>query len=630
MKRVFVITIAATLMLSLAGIAMGRVVKTRDRILPFTDGSEEFVLSDPVQGALPSSSPGDTMGWTYYDYQHNGTIHKQIVVGDEGDVRFCWMCATDAALANRHVYYNYWKADSGFRWPGNPTPGGVQVDQQLKSGYTTGDMLSDGRAVVAFHERVDANPNAYYVAVAVELATGLGVFDVTAVDTFTWAPTNVDSTPIWPKVAVDINDNIHVVAMNHPPAAGDPQFSVYSRSTDQGWTWEPWFILDTTYDISYLVQTSRTSNKVGIVYTGPREGITNPDYIGQWAQDLYYWESVDGGSTWHMQAENITQLIEDDTFRLYTDCEFIYDNDDAPHFVYTVYKAEGDSAYYPNYSMILHSTYGDLTKSRVSGWGSPPESLNGWWFTSADPGSWRWPADRPNLSVTANGNLLCIFVGNTDDDFSAGAWPNGEIYITQSTDGGATWGWFDNPDSVYNITQSPSPGAIPGECDDDDYPSIAEVSQAIPTAGDPMALARIIYVNDKDGGGIAQEEGTATDNPMLYTTIEAWDPSTGGIADEPDPGRGLCFFLGQNYPNPVSTATTIEYALASPSHVNLTVFDVTGRVVKVLVDKPCGAGNYSVPWNGRDGSGNGVASGVYFYRIVAGTQAASNKLVVVR
>jgi hypothetical protein len=595
-------------------------IPTADRVAPLIVG-DGVSAGSGIHGVCPASSPGDTMGWTYYDYQHSGSTGRQIVHVSEGDFIFSWMCATDVALANRHIYYNYWKADSGFRWPGNPTPGGIQVDQQLKSGYTTCDVLSDGRAVVAFHERVDANPNAYYTVVAVELASGLGVFDVTAVDTFTWAPTNIDSCPIWPKVAVDIYDNIHVLTMNNgfPESMG----VFYSRSTDGGWTWEPWFTLDTTLrDLSYVVQTSRSTGKVGIAYTAYREGM-DPEYISQMSNDVYYWESQDGGATWPLQKQNITQWAEDDSLRCYTDCDLIYDNNDDPHFVFMVYKAEGDSAFYPYYSMILHSDI-EGYKSRVSGWGWPPDSMNGWWFSSYDPGAWRFPADRPSLGVDDSNSLHCIWVGCKDEDMSAGGFHNGDIYASASGSGygpGGVWGCDHEPDSVWNLTNSETPGGIPGECDDDDYPSLAEEVYD--------NTLHIFYVNDKDAGGIPQEEGTATDCPVIYLRHVA--PRMDGIAEHADePGLPQAMLGVMVYPNPLHSECMMRYHLPHPSRVQVAVYDVCGRLVSVLFDGDVAAGIHHTAWDGRDGVGSRVGAGIYFCRLVAGSGSVSQKIVVAR
>ncbi|HAX49596.1 MAG TPA: hypothetical protein DCX92_11485 [Bacteroidetes bacterium] len=83
------------------------------------------------------------------------------------------------------------------------------------------------------------------------------------------------------------------------------------------------------------------------------------------------------------------------------------------------------------------------------------------------------------------------------------------------------------------------------------------------------------------------------------------------------------FFLGQNYPNPSNPVTTIDYQVPFESMVNLTVYDVTGRSVKELVNAFQSADYYSVTFDGSD-----LATGVYFYRIhgTAGKQAFSKTI----
>ncbi len=106
------------------------------------------------------------------------------------------------------------------------------------------------------------------------------------------------------------------------------------------------------------------------------------------------------------------------------------------------------------------------------------------------------------------------------------------------------------------------------------------------------------------------------------------------------------FGLSQNYPNPFGRSTTISYTLPSAvggrlTAVNLSVYDVSGRLVRTLVDGDNKPGFYSVTWDGRDSSGSAVANGVYFYRLEGrhiggkdGGQAvgltSTKKLVVLR
>lgn len=72
------------------------------------------------------------------------------------------------------------------------------------------------------------------------------------------------------------------------------------------------------------------------------------------------------------------------------------------------------------------------------------------------------------------------------------------------------------------------------------------------------------------------------------------------------------FELSQNYPNPFNPTTTIDYVITNNSTVSLRVFDVTGRLVRTLVDSEQPRGLYQIEFNGR-----GLASGVYFYQLIA-------------
>jgi hypothetical protein len=88
--------------------------------------------------------------------------------------------------------------------------------------------------------------------------------------------------------------------------------------------------------------------------------------------------------------------------------------------------------------------------------------------------------------------------------------------------------------------------------------------------------------------------------------------------------------LSQNFPNPFNPATIIAYGLKEREHVSLRIYDTAGRLVSVLVDQEQPAGRYETVWNGSDAAGNTVASGVYFYRLVAGDFVRTRKMVLLR
>ena len=74
------------------------------------------------------------------------------------------------------------------------------------------------------------------------------------------------------------------------------------------------------------------------------------------------------------------------------------------------------------------------------------------------------------------------------------------------------------------------------------------------------------------------------------------------------------FTLSQNYPNPFNASTMIDFN-TSGGNVTLEVFDLTGALVKTLVDREFEAGTHSINWDGSGDNGKVIASGVYFYKI---------------
>jgi len=90
------------------------------------------------------------------------------------------------------------------------------------------------------------------------------------------------------------------------------------------------------------------------------------------------------------------------------------------------------------------------------------------------------------------------------------------------------------------------------------------------------------------------------------------------------------FDLSQNYPNPFNPNTKIDYALPKPADVKLTIYNVLGQTVKVLVDEHQEAGYYTIIWDSKDKNGSEVATGVYFYHLEAGEFAKSKKMLLLK
>jgi hypothetical protein len=87
----------------------------------------------------------------------------------------------------------------------------------------------------------------------------------------------------------------------------------------------------------------------------------------------------------------------------------------------------------------------------------------------------------------------------------------------------------------------------------------------------------------------------------------------------------------ENFPNPFNPTTTIRYSLPANAAVTLEVYDVSGRLVRTLVDAETRkAGIYDELWDGKDARGEAVSTGVYFYRLTAGTESLTRKAVLLK
>ncbi|MCK4774875.1 MAG: choice-of-anchor B family protein, partial [Candidatus Krumholzibacteria bacterium] len=127
----------------------------------------------------------------------------------------------------------------------------------------------------------------------------------------------------------------------------------------------------------------------------------------------------------------------------------------------------------------------------------------------------------------------------------------------------------------------------------------------------PFAPSGNIYVNDRPEGFFVF---------VLDSTV------TGVVSDPPS-----SFVLQHNYPNPFNPTTTIDYDVpASGGHVTLLIYDVSGRLVRTMVNGTQTPGRKTVTWDGRSNRGQMVATGVYFYRMTAPGFAKTRKMVMMK
>lgn len=117
---------------------------------------------------------------------------------------------------------------------------------------------------------------------------------------------------------------------------------------------------------------------------------------------------------------------------------------------------------------------------------------------------------------------------------------------------------------------------------------------------------------------------TSFPDTMYVDYVRVYQFSTTAV--ESGHNQGLSHFsLLQNYPNPFNPSTNISFCLPVKSFVTLRVFDLIGREIVTLVSEELAEGNHSYYWNAMD-----VPSGVYFYRLQAGSYRETKKLILLR
>ncbi|MBN1293241.1 MAG: T9SS type A sorting domain-containing protein, partial [Candidatus Latescibacteria bacterium] len=90
------------------------------------------------------------------------------------------------------------------------------------------------------------------------------------------------------------------------------------------------------------------------------------------------------------------------------------------------------------------------------------------------------------------------------------------------------------------------------------------------------------------------------------------------------------FAITGNYPNPFNPATTISFTLPEAGKATLTVYDITGRKVREIVNGQLAGGMHTVVWNGCDTFGRSVSSGVYFSRLTMNGITTANRMLLAK
>ncbi|MDP8239009.1 MAG: T9SS type A sorting domain-containing protein [Candidatus Hatepunaea meridiana] len=516
------------------------------------------------------------IGYTWYDYQHNGSISKMIVRDEYGGVQFAWMKGGDSQNRDRHVVYNYLHPpDEDGELLAEPGEAGT-ADNADKSGYCMLAVVPSGRenpgqndlGCVIYHAMGYPNaPDDAYVSTAqgVDFERAFGAFEST------YPPAWPNSQLIWPKGAIDRNNYSHTFACEYF-GEGD-NLPIYHRlgywrgepdDDFAGWDWyEVPIIVDTSAVISQVVAASPTSDKVVLGWHHSRIGIPT----GAWVENggLYQRNSTiqyivsNDGEAWDWdngvrELTNILPVIPDlwdidreeaygDTFRPYCDLDIQFDpwgNDELfATFATNVFweyprpddngspaAATGEHGYLwfwssreDTISMIFDGYY---FNRRLQGGGG---TRCGGWRMNADRGSIAFNPDDAGTVYVVWCNFPKIMVDVREDngefirwDFLEGATDTSGLgYSSAEIMVSISTDYGITWQEPTNITQTrwmEDEAPEEGECMSENWPSVAYV------ADDTL---HIMYILDLEAGGWPQEEGETSDNPVIYHRVALVD-----------------------------------------------------------------------------------------------------------
>ena len=126
-------------------------------------------------------------------------------------------------------------------------------------------------------------------------------------------------------------------------------------------------------------------------------------------------------------------------------------------------------------------------------------------------------------------------------------------------------------------------------------------------------------------GGFDPNGHISTNNAWIYKKI--WNTLD---LEEKRSQTMVDFTLHNNYPNPFNSSTSISYSIMEENYINITIYDLIGNRIKLLINKYQSPGHYKVQWNGKNDNGISVSAGVYLYSIEADGIMNVKKMVLLK
>lgn len=563
------------------------------------------------------------LGTTFYDLQSNSSAGRRVYLHENGAVSAVWTTTPNSAsgFPLRGSGYNHKPAG------GNFGPSNSNRIETERMGWPNLGVINNAEYVMA---HMATNGGAH-----IAKNTSIGGSNWTTGPNF-WGGTV--SRPTWFRAANNGN-TIHAICGHSADnnldlyrAGGVVSPMSYFRSQDGGVTWDKQFVLLPGYDSTRRV--SGSADEYAIDVRGNVVAIVS----GGLGDDVTLWKSTNGGETFttilvdSFPYAPFTKILALDT--PYTNdgtVDVTLDVNDNAHVVFALGRvldtdtSDDSYSFFPATNAIIY--WNEITKTQAYVGGVVDENNNG--TLDIKPGTWsglvngQIPgnvssvartgnnslANMPSIGYDAQGRLFVIYSAPRELDENIDELNYRDVYISFSTDNGATWA---NP---QNITQN--------QQKEDAFPFMAKKVDN---------FVHVIWQQDDIPGTNLQNDAgfnhPAVENKILYSAV----PVSEIISNNIGQGTGVSvgeieesrvFVVNQNFPNPFSGNSEVLIYISNPSDLTLTVTNILGKVVKTEIHANMEAGNHLLPLDGSN-----LPAGIYHYTISSGSHSVTRSMMV--
>jgi hypothetical protein len=441
----------------------------------------------------------------------------------------------------------------------------------------------------------------------------------------------------YPDITV-FENNIHVVWEDYRDVSTRQVY--YKRSTDSGLNWNPGERLSINPDNSVKPIIAVAQNNVHVVWQDHRDH-------GGAGGDIYYRRSTNNGD-WFEPTVRLTNFV---SFKYYYDIDAFEDNihivwgdDRNGGDIYYISSTDNGLTWSPEFLLTNPTSLDINPKISTSGnnvfivWDSQRGGTHEVYFRRSTDNGNTWDPEEKltssninafNCDITSFDNNIHI----TWEDHRTG--PSGEIFYIRSINFGADWSAETR--LTFNAVNIKSPYIA----------SFQEKVHLIwPDKRNPEL--EVFYLRSIDNGDNWEAEELLSSIPghSWFSKVTAFEGNVfviwedlfiGGASKimfrrstSPAPVNNEInppteFGFDQNYPNPFNPVTRIKYQIPELSFVTLKVFDVLGNEITTLVNEEKPLGNYEIQFDATN-----LPSGVYFYRLQAGSFVETKKMVLLK